>query len=41
MQSVQALQTNELNMFHDLLSCIREHGTKALVKYINENSVET
>ncbi len=40
MQSVQALQANKLNLLHDVLSCIGEQGTEALVRYINENSVE-
>lgn len=40
MQSVQALQGKKLNLLHDVLSCIGEQGTEALVRYINENSVE-
>jgi hypothetical protein len=40
MQPVQALQANKLNLLHDVLSCIGEQGTEALVRYINENSVE-
>jgi hypothetical protein len=40
MQWVQALQANKLNLLHYVLSCIGEQGTEALVRYINENSVE-
>lgn len=40
MRSVQALQAKKLNLLHDVLSCIGEQGTEALVRYINENSVE-
>jgi hypothetical protein len=35
-----SITANKLNLLHDVLSCIGEQGTEALVRYINENSVE-